>query len=90
MAQKKPTKDDMLRELVMLDQVTNALNTAMVAMFYIAKVKGNELDKVDTDEYVKYCEEHVHPLMKRADEIVRDAALKAKKAVEEAKEPINE
>lgn len=82
MANKKPSKDDMLQELVMLDRVTNALNTAVVALMYINKVKGNELDKVKTEDYVKYVEEHVHPLMSRADEIVRDAAEKAKKDIE--------
>ena len=82
MANKKPSKDEMLQELVMLDRVTNALNTAVVALMYINKVKGNELDKVKTEDYVKYVEEHVHPLMLRADEIVRDAAEKAKKDIE--------
>ena len=48
MANKKPNKEEMLQELVMLDRVTNALNTAVVALMYINKVKGNELDKVKT------------------------------------------
>lgn len=89
MAGKKPTKDDMLRELVMLDRVTNALNTAVVALMYINKVKGTELDKVKTEDYVKYVEEHVHPLMRRADEIVKEAAEQSKEAIENEKEPIN-
>lgn len=88
MANKKPTKDDLLREMVMLDRVTNALNTAVVALMYINQVKGNELNKVKAKDYVKYVEEHVHPLMKRADEIVKEAAEQAKKDVEEAKKEI--
>lgn len=84
MANKTPTKSEMLQELAMLDRVTNALNTACVALMYICKVKGNELDNVKTEDYVKYVTEHVHPLMKRADEIVKDAAAKAKKEIDEA------
>lgn len=84
MADRKPTKNEMLQELVMLDRVTNALNTAVVALMYINKVKGTELDKVKTEDYVKYVQEHVHPLMRRADEIVKEAAAQAKKDIDEA------
>ena len=55
---------------------------------YISKVKGNELDKVKTEDYVKYVEEHVHPLMRRADEIVKEAGQMAKKEIEEAVEKV--
>jgi hypothetical protein len=88
MASKMPSKSEMLQELAMLDRVTNALNTACVAMMYIMKVKGNELDKVKTEDYVKYVTEHVHPLMKRADEIVKEAAAQAKKEIDEAVDEI--
>lgn len=84
MANKTPTKNDMLRELVMLDKVTSALNTACVALMYICKVKGDELDDVKTEDYIKYVEEHVHPLMRRADAIVKEAGQIAKKEVDEA------
>lgn len=88
MADRKPTKNEMLQELVMLDRVTNALNTAVVALMYINKVKGTELDKVKTEDYVKYVQEHVHPLMRRADEIVKEAAAQAKKDIDEAVEEV--
>ena len=84
MANKKPNKDEMLQELVMLDRVTNALNTAVVALMYINKVKGTELDKVKTEDYIKYVQEHVHPLMRRADAIVKEAGEMAKKEIDEA------
>lgn len=87
---KKPTKDEMLQEMVMLDRVTNALNTAVVALMYINKVKGNELDKVKTKDYVKYVQEHVHPLMRRADEIVKEAGRMAKKEIDEAVDTIEQ
>lgn len=81
---KKPTMKDLQRAIVALDRVTEALNTAVVALYYISKVKGDELDKVTSDEYVKFVQEHVHPLMRRADEIVKDASEKLAKQAEEA------
>lgn len=80
---KTPSKSEMLQEMVMLDRVTSALNTAIVALMYISKVKGTELDKVDPDEYVKFVEEHVHPLMLKADAINKAVAEKAKKDLDE-------
>ena len=77
---KKLTMKDLQAEIEILDKVTNALNTAVVALCYAVKVKGNELDKVSSDDYVKFVAEHVHPLVKRADDIVCEVA---KKAVEE-------
>lgn len=84
MANKEPTKKEMLQEIALLDKVTNALNTAVVALMYITKVKGNELDKVSAKEYVEYVEKHVHPLMRQADRIVREAADNAKKDIDKA------
>lgn len=81
---KTPSKSEMLQEMVMLDRVTSALNTAIVALMYISKVKGNELDKVKPEDYVKFVEEHVHPLMLRADAINKEVAEKAKKDIDDA------
>lgn len=91
-AKKKATKakisqEDIERELIALDRVTNALNTAIVALYYIVGVKGDELDKVSVEDYVKFVQEHIHPVVRRADEIAKELADKtaeeAKKAVEE-------
>lgn len=81
---KTPSKSEMLQEMVMLDRVTSALNTAIVALMYISKVKGNELDKVKPEDYVKFVEEHVHPLMLRADAINKEVAEKTKKDIDDA------
>ena len=91
---KKPSKEkvtmskaDIERELIALDRVTNALNTAVVALYYIVGVKGNELDKVKVEDYVKYVQEKIHPIVRKADDISKELAEKtakeAKKAVEE-------
>lgn len=78
MAKRKPTKDEMLQELVMLDRVTSALNNAIVSLMYICKVKGTELDKVTGEKYVEFVTKHVHPLMKQTDRLVKEVAEKTK------------
>lgn len=83
MASKTPSKSEMLQELVMLDRVTSALNTAIVALMYVCKVKGTELDKVKPEDYVKFVEEHVHPLVLKADEIHKQVAEQASKDLNE-------
>lgn len=85
---KKLTIDEITKELVMLDRVTNSLNTAVIALAYVMKVKGDELNKVNSKKYVKFVTEHVHPLVIRADEIVKEAAEESKKAAEKAKKEI--
>lgn len=90
MAQKKPTKDEMIWAIRMLDEITSKLNLAIVALMYINKVKGTELDKVKADEYVKYVTEHVHPLMAQADRIAREAGENAKKEVDAAIDKVEE
>lgn len=85
---KKPTltKADIEKELIALDRITNALNTAVVALYYINGVKGTELDKVKPEDYVKFVQEHIHPLVRRADEISKEVAEKASKSAKEAVE----
>ena len=80
------TKADMERELIALDRITNALNTAVVALMYINQVKGTELDDVKAEDYVKFVQEHIHPLVRRADEISKEVAEKASKSAKEAAE----
>lgn len=80
---KKLTNAEITKELVYLERLTNALNTAVVAMSYVLKVKGNELDDVDIDDYLKFVSDNLHPLVRKADEI---AAAVAKRELENAKE----
>lgn len=80
------TKADIEKELIALDRITNALNTAVVALYYINGVKGTELDKVKPEDYVKFVQEHIHPLVRRADEISKEVAEKASKSAKEAVE----
>lgn len=86
MAKKKLTIDDLQKEIIMLDRITNALNTAVVALAYTMKVKGNELDKVKSEDYTKYITEHVHPLVRRADEIVAEVAAKTAEQIKKEEE----
>lgn len=80
------TKADIERELIALDRITQALNTAVVALYYLVKPDGKELEKVTPEEYVKYIQEHVHPIVLKADEISRKVAEKAAKSAKEAVE----
>ena len=86
---KKPTVEQLQRELAIVERMNSALNTAIVAIAYASKVKGNELDKVKPKDYVKFVEEHVHPLVKKADEIAEAYAKERfeeiTKAAEKAK-----
>lgn len=89
MAEKKKTtltKADIEKELIVLDRITNALNTAVVALYYINGVKGNELDNVNAEDYVKFVQERIHPLVRKADEISKEVAEKASKSAKEAVE----
>lgn len=90
-AKKKPaanklSQEDITRELVALDRVTNALNTAIVALYYIVGVKGNELDDVKVEDYVKFVQEKIHPIVRCADEISKELAEKTAKSAKEAVE----
>lgn len=80
------SKADIERELIALDRITNALNTAIVALYYIVGVKGNELDKVKAEDYVKYVQDKIHPIVRRADEISKELAEKTAKSAKEAVE----
>lgn len=80
------SKADIERELIALDRITNALNTAIVALYYIVGVKGNELDKVKAEDYVKYVQGKIHPIVRRADEISKELAEKTAKSAKEAVE----
>lgn len=86
----KLSNKEILHELVMLDRVTNALNTAVCALMYIEGIKGNEMDKVKPEDFEKFVSEHIHPLMARADAMVKEIAKKAKKDIDKATEEVEE
>lgn len=72
------SKTDLIREMQILDRVTEALNTAVVALMYVMNIKGDELKGVKMEDYVKFAQEHVGPFMIEADRIVKEAAAQAK------------
>ena len=88
MVTKKTTlsKADIERELIALDRITQALNTAVVALYYIVKPDVKALDDIHAEEYVKFIQENVHPIVRRADEITRELADKTAKSAKEAVE----
>lgn len=78
------TKADIERELVALDRVTQALNTAVVALYYLTKPDIKDIKDVSPEDYVKYIQENIHPIVLKADEISRKVAEKAAKSAKEA------
>ena len=80
------TKADIERELVALDRMAQALNTAVVALYYAVKPDVHLLDEVHAEEYVKFIQENVHPIVRRADEITKEFANKTAKSAKEAVE----
>lgn len=88
MASKKTTltKADIERELIALDRITQALNTAVVALYYIVNPDKKALDKVNAEDYVKFVQDTVHTIVRRADEISKEVAEKASKSAKEAVE----
>ena len=71
------------KQVTQLTDLVNVLNNAVVAISYGAGIRGDELDNISADDYVKYVHEHVHPLTRRATEIVTEIAIKTKKEIEE-------
>lgn len=75
---------DIERELVALDRIAQALNAAVVALYYIVKPDKTALDNVDAEEYVKFVQGTVHEIVRKADAIAKDVAEKATKSAKEA------
>lgn len=75
--------EKLAKQVTILTDLVNVLNNAVVAVAYGAGIRGDELNDVTADDYVKYVHEHVHPLTRRATEIVTDIAVKTKEEIEE-------
>lgn len=75
--------EKLAKQVTILTDLVNVLNNAVVAIAYGAGIRGDELKDLSADDYVKYVHEHVHPLTRRATEIVTDIAIKTKKEIEE-------
>lgn len=75
--------EKLAKQVTILTDLVNVLNNAVVAVAYGAGIRGDELKDLTADEYVKYVHEHVHPLTRRATEIVTDIAIKTKKEIED-------
>lgn len=75
--------EKLAKQVTILTDLVNVLNNAIVAVSYGAGIRGDELNDISADDYVKYVHEHMHPLTRRATEIVTDIAVKTKKEIEE-------
>lgn len=80
--------EQLTENLFVLKQMLDTLNIAIAGVAYVAGVKGDELDKVKSGEYLEWIQKNLHPLVRQANEIHQDiakiAAKDAKKAVKKA------
>lgn len=69
-------------QVTMLTDLVNVLNNSVIALAYASNIKGNELDKLTADEYVEFVHKNVHPLTRKATELVTEIAKKTKEEIE--------
>lgn len=64
-----------------LEHVTKSLNIALIGFAYTTKIKPKRIKNATADEFLKYIEENVHPVIRRADELTGEVAEKAKSEI---------
>ena len=71
----------------------DSLNITLVALAYTVKATPKRVEAADPEKYLKYIEDHIHPLIRRADQLTtqitenaKEAAAKVAKEVKERKD----
>lgn len=71
----------------------NSLNITLVALAYTVKATPKRVEAADPEKYLKYIEDYIHPLIRRADQLTtqitenaKEAAAKVAKEVKEKKD----
>lgn len=67
-----------------LEHLTNSLNIALVGAMYSAKITPARINKVTAEDLLAYTNENVHPMIRRADELVTEISNKAKAEIAHA------
>lgn len=82
------TLEQLTENLFVLKNITDSLNIAIAGVAYASGVQKDALDKVEADEYLKWIQGTLHPLVRRTNDLHRDISKKlakdAKKAVSKA------
>lgn len=79
---KKEEKELLLKRLKVQESMINALNSAVIALAYKAKVTGKEMDKITYEEYESFVKDKVQPLVATVDKLIIDQAKKEVEAEE--------
>lgn len=80
------TLEQLTENLFVLKQMCDTLNIAIAGVAKAADVQGDALDNLSTDDYLKWIEGTLHPLVRRTNEIHQDYAKRmAKQTEKEAK-----
>lgn len=68
----------------------DSLNITLVALAYTVKATPKRVEAADPEKYLKYIEDYIHPLIRRADQLTtqitenaKDAAAKVAKEMKE-------
>jgi len=71
----------------------DSLNITLVALAYTVKATPKRVEAADPEKYLKYIEDYIHPLIRRADQLTtqitenaKEAAAKVAKEVKEKKD----
>lgn len=69
------------KRLYEAEHVLKSLNIAIIGIAYTMKVNAKRIEAADADAFLKYIEEHVHPVIRRSDQLTSEIADKAKKDI---------
>lgn len=61
----------------------DSLNITLVALAYTVKATPKRVEAADPEKYLKYIEDYIHPLIRRADQLTTQITENAKEAAAE-------
>lgn len=90
MAESKPTvaslsedNKKLTQRLYEAEHVLKSLNIAIIGLAYTMKVSPKRIKSASADEFLKFIETNVHPMIRRSDELTSEIAEMAKKEISE-------
>lgn len=83
------TNEQLTENLFVLKQMCDTLNIAIAGVAYAADVQHDKLDGVEVDDYLKWIEDNLHPLVRKTNDLhqkyAKQQASAAKKVAKEVK-----
>lgn len=68
----------------------DSLNITLVALAYTVKATPKRVEAADPEKYLKYIEDYIHPLIRRADQLTTEITEKAKDAAAKVAKEVKE